>query len=213
MPSTLTSTVSTPGFVVDPAAVVRSSGAQIDWARVAASRIVSGTTKKRLPAGIVVSRLGSGKVVPRADTALSGLALSDDGAGTVTATLVGHGLATGDTVTISGANESRFNGTFTITVTGDDTFTYAPATTSAGAATGTIVGAIDAWGILETIAEESSKTDSMSGYGVLRGGYFYENILPDATGSPKVLPAAYKTELEASGLAYAFEQYQDTRLS
>jgi hypothetical protein len=46
-----------------------------------------------------------------------------------------HGLITGNRVTISGASESTFNGTFVITVTGANTFTY----TSTGTSTATSV--------------------------------------------------------------------------
>jgi hypothetical protein len=49
-----------------------------------------------------------------------------------------HGLITGNRVTISGASESTFNGTFVITVTGANTFTY----TSTGTSTATSVTGI-----------------------------------------------------------------------
>ena len=49
-----------------------------------------------------------------------------------------HGLITGNRVTISGASESTFNGTFVITVTGANTFTYtSTGTTTATSVTGT----------------------------------------------------------------------------
>lgn len=47
------------------------------------------------------------------------------GSATVTATAVGHGFSTNDSVTISGATPSAYNGTYTITKTSNDTFTYA----------------------------------------------------------------------------------------
>jgi hypothetical protein len=53
------------------------------------------------------------------------------GTGNLTATLTtasGHGLVTGNQVTISGAIESNYNGTYLITVTGPTTFTYVMAT-------------------------------------------------------------------------------------
>jgi hypothetical protein len=46
---------------------------------------------------------------------------------TVTATLtttLPHGLSTGAYITVSGATPAAYNGSFTITVTGDNTFTY-----------------------------------------------------------------------------------------
>jgi uncharacterized repeat protein (TIGR01451 family) len=43
-----------------------------------------------------------------------------------TVTANGHGYATGDTVKIMGANQPEYDGTFAITVTGVNTFTYTP---------------------------------------------------------------------------------------
>tara|TARA_Y100001938_G_scaffold20715_1_gene26312 strand:- start:483 stop:2651 length:2169 start_codon:yes stop_codon:yes gene_type:complete len=58
-----------------------------------------------------------------------------DGTATVT-TSAAHGYVTGADVTIAGANESEFNGRFSITKTGDTTFTYTGGT--GASATGTI---------------------------------------------------------------------------
>jgi hypothetical protein len=67
--------------------------------------------------------------------------------GTVaTVTVVGHNLSTGQIVTISGATSDTtlWNGTFTITVTGPDTFTYTMSgTPSTSSPTGTTVFATD----------------------------------------------------------------------
>jgi subtilisin-like proprotein convertase family protein len=49
-----------------------------------------------------------------------------------------HGLRTGDVVTIQGASPGGFDGTFSITVTGPDTFTYAVAASLPASASGTI---------------------------------------------------------------------------
>lgn len=52
--------------------------------------------------------------------------ITNDGLGTATVTTSGaHGYLTGAPVTISGATQSAYNGTFTVTVTGSTTFTYA----------------------------------------------------------------------------------------
>lgn len=70
------------------------------------------------------------------------------GAGNLTATLttaVAHGLVTGNRVTISGATESQYNGTYAITVTGVTTFTYTMA--SAPAANASVVGTYTVNGI------------------------------------------------------------------
>ena len=50
-----------------------------------------------------------------------------------------------------------------------------------------------------------------SGYGVIRGGSLYETLLPDASGSPRELAAAIKTELAANSLGFLFSKYEDTR--
>lgn len=44
--------------------------------------------------------------------------------GTATATLLGHGFVTGQKVTISGATEARYNGSYTVTVIDANTFSY-----------------------------------------------------------------------------------------
>jgi hypothetical protein len=70
------------------------------------------------------------------------------GTGNLTATLttaVAHGLVTGNRVTISGATEANYNGSYAITVTGATTFTYTMAT--APAANATVVGIYTVIGI------------------------------------------------------------------
>src|SRR5262249_7346287 len=54
-------------------------------------------------------------------------------------TATGTGFSNGDRITISGATQPQYNGTFVITVTGPKTFTYAPLTApAANNATGTL---------------------------------------------------------------------------
>lgn len=57
---------------------------------------------------------------------------------TATVTHADHGLATGDSITIYGATQTEYNGTYTITVTGTGTFTYTFAGSGTTPATGTI---------------------------------------------------------------------------
>lgn len=64
-------------------------------------------------------------------------------AGTATAISTGHGLETGDTPYVSGANETEYNGTATITVTDANTFTYSVDSGATSPATGTIVWKYD----------------------------------------------------------------------
>lgn len=56
--------------------------------------------------------------------------------GTATVTATAHGFITGDDVTIAGVEPSDYNGLKSITVTGDDTFTFAVAGTPTTPATG-----------------------------------------------------------------------------
>ena len=59
--------------------------------------------------------------------------------GTVaTVTCTAHGYTTGDSITIQGASPIGYNGTFTVTVTGPNAFTYTVANTLTTPATGTI---------------------------------------------------------------------------
>ena len=79
----------------------------------------------------------------------SGQTISSITNSTTTATLTtaaNHNLTTGVFVTVSGATPSAYNGTFSITVTGDTTFTYTMLTDPAGSAT--VVGSylVGVWG-------------------------------------------------------------------
>lgn len=81
------------------------------------------------------------------------------------------------------------------------------------AAGGTIIAARSAAGILETDAVYLGHGDSLSGYSLLVGGVVYDTLLPDATSTPKVLPAAYKSELAAAGCSFKYSTYADSRAS
>jgi hypothetical protein len=66
---------------------------------------------------------------------ISSIARTSPSATATVTTATAHGLVTGNRVSISGASEATFNGTFVITVTGGSTFTY----TSTGTSTATSV--------------------------------------------------------------------------
>jgi hypothetical protein len=75
---------------------------------------------------------------------ISSIARTSPSATATVTTASAHGLATGNRVTISGASEATFNGTFVITVTGASAFTY----TSTGTSTATsVTGAYTTIGI------------------------------------------------------------------
>jgi hypothetical protein len=66
-------------------------------------------------------------------------------------------------------------------------------------------------GLIYSDATQGSLTDASTGYGMVVGGYVFENLLPEATGSPKVITAAQKAALALCGPGFVYEQYQDTR--
>lgn len=76
---------------------------------------------------------GSGGSLPAGDS----ITITSSGT-TATVTHTAHGLSTGAEVLVSGANEDEYNGVFTITVTGANTYTYTLPSTSTSPATGTI---------------------------------------------------------------------------
>lgn len=70
-------------------------------------------------------------------------------------------------------------------------------------------GGVTAIGILETNAEEEARSDAITGYSVLQSGIFYENFLPEASGSPATISSTWKTELLARGGYWIFQQHSD----
>ena len=78
-------TGSSPGFVVDPNATARSDGRQIDFGAVPDTRIPTGLTKKRIPAGTIMAELPDGKIIPRKDVTASALIDGSQATGAETA--------------------------------------------------------------------------------------------------------------------------------
>ena len=120
---------------------------------------VNGTGQVKLPNGTTAQRSATPAVGSiRYNTTLqtfegystySGQTISSITRVTTTATLTtaaNHNLTTGTFVTVSGATPSAYNGTFSITVTGNTTFTYTMLTDPAGSAT--VVGSylVGVWG-------------------------------------------------------------------
>jgi hypothetical protein len=70
-------------------------------------------------------------------------------------------------------------------------------------------GGVTAYGLLATNAHEGAREDAATGYGMILGGVIYENLLPEATGSPAVINSTWKTELLARGNIWQFLQYSD----
>ena len=126
---------------------------------MAGNLAVNGTGQVKLPNGTTAQRSATPAVGSiRYNTTLqtfegystySGQTISSITNSTTTATLTtatNHNLSTGAFVTVSGATPSAYNGTFSITVTGNTTFTYTMLTDPAGSAT--VVGSylVGVWG-------------------------------------------------------------------
>lgn len=206
-------------FIVDQNSIVRDTGRQIDWAHVSEShRSTPGTDP-------VVVGVGS------AGAAIDAVAVPVDA--------LSGAIPSGTTLDFGGKKFARLTaaaakGATSLTVAAlatalvdADTATYPGVAGSgdrvlpAGTVIGTLLGSgkasprvastNPATGILETEARENDPVAAKSGYGVIKGGMLYENLLPDASGDPAVLPDAVKTELNAAGTGFAFDQYSDAR--
>jgi hypothetical protein len=96
------------------------------------SRLISimGNSIDRSPLPISVTNIGADGTATVGITRVGAVA---------TVTQANHGFVTGDTVTISGAVQPEYNGTYTITVTLPSTYTYAVSGAPATPATGTVV--------------------------------------------------------------------------
>jgi len=82
---------------------------------------------------------------------------------TATVTHTGHGFSTGNVVRIRGADQSEYNGVFTITVTGSDNYTYTVTGTPATPATGTIVSALV---IIDAITNSSGQVSDTRSWSI-----------------------------------------------
>lgn len=103
--------------------------------------------------------------------------LTSAGVTATATTSVPHTFLTGDSVTISGALQAPYNGTFVVTVTGATTFTYTFAGSGTSPATGTIVASalsairwrtagVDAPSFAPTYALSVPTTDGSTGFSV-----------------------------------------------
>lgn len=90
---------------------------------------VSGTNSRRV--GLVIRGNGDSPsaanandlfMTPQPAKSITGISWA---AGVATVTLAGHGYATGNIVTIAGVTPAGYNGTYSVTVTGANTFTFA----------------------------------------------------------------------------------------
>jgi hypothetical protein len=137
---------------------------------------------------------------------------------TATVTHTAHGFATGDSITIFGATQTEYNGTFVITVTGLNTFTYPFAGSATTPATGTIYYVQS--GLTRSGNTATVRTTSPHGYVTgaditIRGalgseynGRFNITVLDEfrftyfVTGTPTTPD---RGTIRASNMAYAYE--------
>lgn len=63
------------------------------------------------------------------------------------------------------------------------------------------------FGLIETAAIQDDRSAALTGYGVVRGGIVYVNLLPET------LDGAAQTALAEVGTGFAFETYGDDRAS
>jgi hypothetical protein len=204
-----------PRFVVDEHSITRLSGRQINWALVGEDRrqtpgqIVTvgaagaaiGATS--IPVLALARALNAGTVL---DFGLGKFATvtanAPAGAVAITVRAIPTAVVSGDVATVAGTGAKFLPAGTVIGTLLDGT----------GKASPRIVTTNPAVGILETNATDDPKSaDSSTGYGVIVGGVIFENLLPEATGTPKVLATAVKTELVAAGTGFAFQQYADSR--
>lgn len=209
-----TRTASRPPFVVDPGSIDRDTGRQIDWdlltdayshgatpitangaAAAAATAITVDALPIAIPQGTVLNFQGSGEfALVTADV--------DAGATSIPVEALDAGVEDNDVAYVD--STPHVTGRQVKAGTVMDLLANGKIAPSALA-----TGGVTAYGILETNADEDSRSDAATGYGVICAGFLYENLLPEATGSPAVIDSTWKTELRARGGAFRFDQYGD----
>jgi hypothetical protein len=199
---------SAPVFVADWESIDRNTGRQIDWLRVpdtyragtsytittsaqalaAATSISVTALPVALPVGQVLDFSGTGEFARLTAAAAAG-------ATSITVEALDAQIESGDTATyrVSESNDKVIEA----------------GTVMCQLSTGKIVpradrpGSEEAIGLLISTATENSRSESLSGHGIIVGGVIYENLLPETITS-------YKTELESNGTAYAWQTYADS---
>ena len=111
--------------------------------------VFTGVAGASIPTGTLVKRADDTQfetvddfIIAASTISVSGITRSSSTATATTATA--HGLATGMSVTIAGANQTEYNITATITVTSETTFTFTVSGTPTTPATGTITASFTA---------------------------------------------------------------------
>lgn len=206
--------VSSISGVVDSRSVMLGTGGQIDWSlvpdkyRMTAKTITVGVggaaaNAVTVPVTALPVAIPVGTILQfGTDEFVKLTAAAAEGATSISVEALINALEAGDTAVYGGTGKKML-----------------PQHCAVGNALGNgklaprVAGTNPATGLLATNAIEDDPSAGVTGYGVIKGGIFYENMLPDATGTPKELPAAIKTELQAAGTGFAFEQAADSRAS
>lgn len=200
---------SSPGFVADPESIDRNTGRQIDWSRIPASYLAG--TSYIIKANGAASAAATSITVDAIPVALPvGTVLDFAGAGEF-ATLTAPAAAGATTLTVEALDagiEDNDEATYRVSESNDKVI---PAGTvmcelSSGLVVPRVVrpGSETAIGLLLSTATENSKSDALSGYGIIVGGVIYETLLPETITS-------YKTELETNGTSWVWATYSDSR--
>ena len=221
MPTRTTHYLTRLPFVVDPHSIVRDDGRQIYWdqippdtyatstavtATVGAAGAAQGATS--IPVAALSGPIPSGVTLKftGADEFATLTAPAATGATSLTVAALVNALESGDAATYRTGYGGRVipAGTVMSEITSG---------ANAGKLIPRAITTETATCILETAAEEDSTSDALSGYGVIIGGALYENMLPEASGTPKVLNSTHKGELQTAGVGtgFAFRQYADDR--
>lgn len=121
---------------------------------------------------------------------------------TVTATSTAHGFTTGTNVTISGASPAVFNGSFVITVTGPNTFTYTVATAGTDTATGNSITATTTIKTYSHVAVEPNRLVWITGKGAYLTQEGAWTLVPEITNLLNNSTKIYGTDANGSYLVF-----------
>ncbi len=204
--------VATPGFVVDPNSVTQDGGHQIDWTYVLREDAVlvtaAGTNAQGATALGVAALPGpipSGTLLQfGADEYATTTAAAAAGATSIAVSALVNAIEAADTATYAGVGDKTVPAGKVMSILSSGKMV--PRAQQPGSE--------GADGLLATAASENSKSDALTGYGLIVGGVIFENLLPDAAGGTTI-SSTYKTELQTAGIGtgFSWKQYSDSRSS
>lgn len=145
-------------FGITRLAAVKSSG----------NVLFTGTAGGIIPAGTLIKRADDTQFETQVESTISAQTINISGitrsGSTATATTSSaHGLATGISITVAGADQTEYNITATITVTSETTFTYEVSGSPTTPATGTITASYTTVSVLVIASDYGSDQNSAGG--------------------------------------------------